>query len=115
MLTISITSNEGKLNSASAVMEVSATNSEYNQRTLRIRQTGKRNGAASIRIYDTNPDIEFLQAGQLAPAGNFKIGVQSYKLQINGRNVDDTDLETVVVFQPEASGGNMGIRTKSQL
>jgi hypothetical protein len=32
MATVSITSNDGKLDSASAVLEVSATNPEYNQR-----------------------------------------------------------------------------------
>jgi hypothetical protein len=50
MPTISITSNDGKLNSASAVLEVSATNPEYNQPVLRIKQAGERGGAASIRI-----------------------------------------------------------------
>ena len=60
---VSITSNEGTLNSASAVLEVSATNPEYNQPALRIKQAGKRGGAASIRIDDPNPDIEFVETG----------------------------------------------------
>jgi hypothetical protein len=42
MATISITSNDGKLSSASAVLEVSATNPEYNQPALRIKQAGQR-------------------------------------------------------------------------
>lgn len=50
MSTISITSNNGKLNSQSAVLEVSATNEEYNQPVLRIEQADTRGGAASIRI-----------------------------------------------------------------
>ena len=114
MPTISITSNEGALASASAVLEVSATNPEYNQPALRIKQAGKRGGAASIRIDDPNPDIEFVESDQVAPAGKYEIAVQSDKLQINGRNGDDTGLETLVVFQREAAGGNIGIRTKSQ-
>ena len=52
MATISITSNDGALQSASAVLEVTATNPEYNQPALRIEQAGRRGGAASIRIDD---------------------------------------------------------------
>jgi hypothetical protein len=47
-----ITSNDGHLDSASAVLEVRATNAEYNQPALRIKQAGQRGGAASIRIDD---------------------------------------------------------------
>jgi hypothetical protein len=57
MATISITSNEGALESASAVLQVAATNPEYNQPALRIKQASTRGGAASIRIDDPNPDI----------------------------------------------------------
>ena len=49
MPTGSITSNYGKLDSASAVLEVTATNPEYNQPALHIKQAGERGGAASIR------------------------------------------------------------------
>lgn len=114
MPTISITSNEGALESASAVLEVSATNPEYNQPALRIKQASKRGGAASIRIDDPNPDIELIETDQVAPAGKYEIAVQSDKLQINGRNADDTAFETLVVFQRRAAGGNIGIRTTSQ-
>ena len=113
MATISITSNEGALDSASAVLEVTATNPEYNQPALRIRQAGTRGGAASIRIDDPNPDIELIETDQVAPAGKYEIAVQSDKLQINGRNADDTAFETLVVFQRRAAGGNIGIRTAS--
>jgi hypothetical protein len=114
MTAISITSNEGALEFASAVLEVAATNPEYNQPALRIRQTSKRGGAASIRIDDPNPDIEFVESDQVAPAGKYEIAVQSDKLQINGRNAANTAFETLVVFQRLAAGGNIGIRTKSQ-
>jgi len=114
MATASITSNEGSLASASAVLEVTATNPEYNQPALRIRQAGKSGGAASIRIDDPNPDIELVETDQVAPAGKYEIAVQSDKLQINGRNANDTGFETVVVFQRPAAGGNMGFRTASQ-
>ena len=114
MATSSIISNEGSLESASAVLEVIATNPEYNQPALRIRQAGKSGGAASIRIDDPNPDIELVETDQVAPAGKYEIAVQSDKLQINGRNANDTGFETVVVFQRSAAGGNIGFRTTSQ-
>jgi len=114
MPTISITSNEGALESASAVLDVTATNPEYNQPALHIKQASKRGGAASIRIDDPNPDIELVETDQAAPAGKYEIAVQSDKLQINGRNANDTAFETIVVFQQLAAGGNIGIRTTSQ-
>ena len=114
MTVVSITSNEGALDSASAVLEVAATNTEYNQPALRIKQASKRGGAASIRIDDPNPDIEFVETDQVAPAGKYEIAVQSDKLQINGRNAADAGFETIVVFQRLAAGGNIGFRTTSQ-
>lgn len=114
MATISIVSNEGALNAASAVLEVTATNPDFNQPALRIRQAGTSGGAASIRIDDPNPDIELVETDQVAPAGKYEIAVQSDKLQINGRNAGDTGFETIVVFQRLGAGGNIGIRTSSQ-
>ena len=114
MATISIISNDGALDSASAVLEVTATNPEYNQPALHIKQASKRGGAASVRIDDPNPDIEFVETDQAPPAGKYEIAVQSDKLQINGRNINDNGFETIVVFQRLAAGGNIGIRTTSQ-
>ena len=111
---VSITSDEGALDSASAVLDVSATNPRYNQPALRINQAGKHGGAAAIRIDDPNPDIEFVETDQVAPAGKYEIAVQSDKLQINGRNSNDDAFETIIVFQRVGSGGNIGIRTTSQ-
>jgi hypothetical protein len=117
MATISITSNEGDLSSASAVLEVSATNPEYNQPALRIKQSSKKGGAASIRIDDPNPDIEFVETGLTGSdpsAGKYEIAVQSDKLQINGRNASNDGFETIAVFQRLGAGGNIGFRTVSQ-
>ena len=114
MATVSIISNDGALDFASAVLEVAATNQEYNQPALRIRQASARGGAASIRIDDPNPDIEFVETDQVAPAGKYEIAVQSDKLQINGRNASDNGFETIVVFQRLAAGGNIGFRATSQ-
>jgi hypothetical protein len=41
---------------------------EYNQPALRIKQARNRGGAASIRIDDPNPDIEFVETDQKGPA-----------------------------------------------
>jgi hypothetical protein len=114
MTVASITSNEGALDSASAVLEVTATNPAYNQPALRIKQVSEHGGAASIRIDDPNPDIEFVETDQIAPAGKYEIAVQSDKLQINGRNANDTGFETIAVFQRRAAGGNIGFGVTSQ-
>ena len=114
MATVSITSNDGKLTSASAVLEVSATNREYNQPALRIKQAGEHGGAASIRIDDPNPDIEFVETDQVAPAGKYEVAVQSDKLQINGRNANDNAFETIVVFQ-QAEGSSLATKHPAQL
>ena len=113
MTAMSITSNEGALNSASAVLEVSATNPEDNQPALRIKQAGERGCAASIRIDDPNPDIEFVETGLTGPdpsAGKYEIAVQADRFQINGRNASNTAFEIIVVFQRLGAGGNIRFR-----
>jgi hypothetical protein len=120
MPTISITSNDGELSSASAVLEVSATNPAYNQPVLRIIQAGESGGAASIRIDDPNPDIEFVETGLMEDpdpgAGKFEIAVQADQFQINGRRAtvspDEKGFDTIVVFQRPAAGGNIGFGFK---
>jgi hypothetical protein len=95
---------------------VSATNPDYNQPVLRIKQAGTRGGAASIRIDDPNPDIEFVETGLKDPpdpgAGKFEIAVQADQFQINGRNAEvgpNKGFDTIVVFTRPAAGGNIGI------
>ncbi len=112
MATISMTSNDGQLSSASAVLEVSATNPEYNQPVLRVKQAGTRGGAASIRIDDPNPDIEFVETDLKNPpdpgAGKFEIAVQADRLQINGRRAAVSPEETGIRHYrrlPAAGGG----------
>jgi hypothetical protein len=112
--TLTITSNDGHLDSPSAVLVIEATNPEYNQPALRIKQAGERGGAASIRIDDPNPDIEFVETGLPGTdpnAGKFEIAVQADQLQINGRKADvgpQKGFETIVVFTRPAAGGNIG-------
>jgi hypothetical protein len=118
MATILIESDDGELASASAVLQVRGTNADYNQPALRIDQVSARGGAASIKIVDPNPDIEFVEsdaadAGHPA-RGKYEIAVQSDELQINGRKEDDSGFETIMVFQRRGAGGNVGFRTGSQ-
>ena len=86
---------------------------------MRIKQASILGGAASIRIDDPNPDIEFVETGLTGPdpgAGKFEIAVQTDKLQINGRRAavgpDEKGFDTIVVFQRPAAGGNIGIGFK---
>jgi hypothetical protein len=118
MATILIESDDGELPSASAVLRVRATNAAYNQPALRIDQASARGGAASIKIVDPNPDIEFVESGTADAAhparGKYEIAVQSDELQVNGRKDDDSGFETIMVFQRPGAGGNIGFRTGSQ-
>jgi hypothetical protein len=111
-----ITSSDGELDSPSAVLEVSATNPDYNQPVLRIKQAGECGAAASIRIDDPNPDIEFVETKLENPtdpgAGKFEIAVQADQLQINGRNAEvgpKKGFDNIVVFTRPPAGGNIGI------
>jgi hypothetical protein len=118
MSTVLIESDDGELASASAVLRVRATNAEYNQPALRIDQASERGGAASIKIVDPNPDIEFVEsdvADAAHPArGKYEIAVQSDELQLNGRKEDDSGFESILTLQRPGAGGNIGFRTGSQ-
>jgi len=98
MATMSITSNDGALASASAVLEVSATNPAYNQPALHIKQAGTSGGAASIRIDDPNPDIEFVESDQVAPAGKYEIAVQSERCRSTAAMLAIQDLRRLLYF-----------------
>jgi hypothetical protein len=97
-----------------AILELTQTDPEYNQPALHIKQAGGRGGAASIRIDDPNPDIEFVETGLGGTdpnAGKFEIAVQADQLQINGRKADvgpNKGFETIIVFTRPAAGGNIG-------
>lgn len=119
---ISVISDAGKEPSSKPLLELRATNPESNQPVLRISQASKRGGAASIRIDDPNPDIEFVEtcdpesedcADRATPGdlgkGKFEIAVQSDRLQINGRNKDGNGFDTIAVFQRPDAGANVAI------
>ena len=117
MATISITSNEGVLESASAVLEVASTNPDYNQPALRIRQAGRRGGAASIRIDDPNPDIELIETGLTGPIRAPGSSRSPFR-PTGSRSMAVTPviqaLRRSSCFSGWRAGGNIGIRTTSQ-
>jgi hypothetical protein len=84
------------------------------QPLLRLIQKGSTGAAASIRIDDPNPDIEFVETGLSLPdseAGKFEIAVQTDRLQLNGRRPAGSPVkgfDVIVEFQRPAAGGNMG-------
>ncbi len=118
MATILMESDDGELPSASAVLQVRATNAECNQPALRIDQASDSGGAASMKIFDPNPDIEFVELGAADAAhparGKYETAVQSDELQINGRKEDNSDFDPIMVFQRLGAGGNIGFRTGDQ-
>ena len=121
MATVLMESHDGEFPSASAVLQVGATNAEYDQPALRIDQTSDSGGAASMKIFDPNPDIEFVESGAadaVHPArGKYEIAVQSDELQINGRKEDNPGFDPIMVFQrlgAGGAGGNVGFRTGDQ-
>jgi len=93
---------------------VSMTSGDDEQPLLRLIQTGSTGAAASIRIDDPNPDIEFVETGLSLPdseAGKFEIAVQADRFQINGRRAAGSPVkgfDVIVEFQRPAAGGNMG-------
>lgn len=64
---------------------------------IKVDQSHSTGAAASIRIDDPNPDIEFVDNDAVAPAGKFEIAVQSDALQLNGRDADNTHFEVILL------------------
>ena len=117
MATHLLESDDGALGSASAVLQVRATNSDYNQPVLRIDQAGTSGGAASIKIFDPNPDIEFVESDagtDSSTRGKYELAVNSDEFQINGRHETEDRFENIMTFQRLGAGGNIGFRTGSQ-
>jgi hypothetical protein len=85
-----ITSNDGDPDFSSAVLTIEATNPDYNQPVLRIKQAGTCGGAVSIRIDDQNPDIEFVEI----PADGGILYVANGALMYRGSN------DTVTMIAP---------------
>ncbi len=108
-----ITSNDGEQTSASAVLEVFATNPAFNQPALHIKHAADGGKAASIRIDDPNPDIEFVESDQASPAGKYEIAVQTDQFQINGRHAAEQRFETIAIFTRVEVGGNFGLHTRN--
>lgn len=93
----------------------SMTSDDDEQPLLRLIQHSSTGAAASIRIDDPNPDIEFVETGLTNPdaeAGKFEIAVQDDRFQINGRRAAGSPVkgfDVIAVFQRPAAGGNVGV------
>ena len=84
---------------------------------MRIDRVGTSGGAASIKIFDPNPDIEFVESDadtDSSTRGKYEIAVNSDELQINGRHETEDRFESIMVFQRLGAGGNIGFRTGAQ-
>lgn len=88
---------------------IETTNPLWDRPMLRINGVSDLGGAANIRIDDPNPDIEFIETGQVSPAGKFEISVQEDRFQINGRNAADNSFEQILNIHRVADGGMVGI------
>lgn len=60
---------------------------------IRSQSTGTVGANADMRIDANNPDLEFVETDQVAPAGKFEIAVQSDVLQFNSRNAANNSFQ----------------------
>ncbi len=65
---------------------------------LRIISNGTGGGDYEIRMDSPNPDIEFVESDQTAPAGKYEIAGQGDVFQINGRSAADDTFENFIQF-----------------
>ena len=64
---------------------------------IKLDRSHSSGAAASIRIDDPNPDIEFVDNDAVAPAGKFEIAVQSDALQLNGRDAANAQFDVILL------------------
>ena len=88
---------------------IETTNVLWDRPMLRINGVSSLGGAANIRIDDPNPDIEFIETGQVSPAGKFEIAINEDIFQINGRNAADNSFEQILNVHRLEDGGMVGI------
>lgn len=63
---------------------------------LKSDSTGSIGGNADMRMDSNNPDLEFVETDQVAPAGKFEIAVQNDVLQLNARNAANTSFQQYI-------------------
>lgn len=88
-------------------------NSAYNQGLLWLLGASTNTGgnAFGIRIQDGNPDIEFVESDQSAPAGRYEIDANNDLLRFNGRDAGNSSYDTFAWFaRTDKSGAGQGYR-----
>lgn len=69
---------------------------------LRLNDADTSGGTYSIRMDSPNPDIEFIETDQTAPAGKYELAVQGNVFQINARNAANDSFDNFIQFrQPQ--------------
>lgn len=101
----------GTTTQATARFEINNQDASATNGGLRVISNGTSGADYEARFDSPNPDLEFVETDQTAPAGKFEIAVNSDKLQINGRNSADDSFEPIAMFSRYASGGALGIGT----
>lgn len=76
---------------------------------LKINQNNSGNFQGGIRVDGANPDIEFVDTDEVAPAGKFEHGVRGNQYYIGARNADDNGFEMPFVMNGVADGNNVGL------
>ena len=80
---------------------------------LRINSRATGGADYDIRIDSPNPDIEFVDTSETAPAGRFEFASNGDYFQFTGRNAADTAFESIMVLERIADGGRVGINDTS--
>lgn len=82
-------------------------NSAYNQGLLWLLGASTNTGGAAynLKVQDGNPDIEFVESDQTAPAGKYEIDVNNDNIRINGRNTAENSFDSIALFARNDKGG----------
>lgn len=82
-------------------------NSAYNQGLLWLLGNSANTGGAAynLKVQDGNPDIEFVESDQTAPAGKYEIDVNNDNIRINGRNTAENSFDSIALFARNDKGG----------
>ena len=86
---------------------IRSTSASYNQGLLWLLGANTNTGgnAFGLRIQDGNPDIEFREADQTAPAGMYELDINNDLFRINGRNSANNSYDTLAWFSRQDAGG----------
>lgn len=86
---------------------IRSTSASYNQGLLWLLGASTNTGGAAygLKVQDGNPDIEFVESDQTAPAGKYEIDVNNDNIRINGRNTAENSFDSIALFARNDKGG----------